>query len=110
MPPTVAPSRPRTVLRRCSITLSLLIASALAARADAPPAPGRPVAVEDTLHPEVPEVLVKAPRVPLDEILDRVARGEARRDSALTDIAFTATMRLVRSPGGGKPLEMFQEQ
>ena len=62
-------------------------------------APGPTLAVEDTMRTEVPEVLVRAPRVTLDEILDRVARGEARRDSLLRDIAFTATMRLVRNPG-----------
>lgn len=44
---------------------------------------------------EVPEVLVKAPRVTLDEILDRVARGESRRDSMLSDQEFTATFRVV---------------
>ena len=33
---------------------------------------------EDTMHTEVPEVLVTAPRITLDEILDLVARGEAR--------------------------------
>ena len=61
------------------------------------------------MHTEVPEVLVKAPRVTLDEILDRVARGEARRDSALHDVSFTATFRVVRNPGGDKP-EKFMEQ
>jgi hypothetical protein len=58
-------------------------------------APGPTVATEDTMRTEVPEVLVRAPRVTLDEILDRVARGEARRDSALRDMSFMATFRLM---------------
>ena len=61
------------------------------------------------MHTEVPEVLVRAPRVTLDEILDRVARGEARRDSALTDVACTVTMRVLRNPGGDNA-ELFQER
>src|SRR5262245_4929128 len=68
------------------------------------------MAVEDTMRTEVPEVLVKAPRVTLDEILNRVARGEARRDSALKDMAFTITVRVLNgTPGKGKPLEPFSE-
>ena len=39
------------------------------------------------MRTSVPEVLVSAPRVTLDEILDRVGRGEARRDSLLADQA-----------------------
>src|SRR5437867_9270612 len=72
--------------------LTVVLAAALAP-------PGPTLAVEDTLHTEVPEVLVRAPRVTLDEILDRVARGEARRESLLTDESFTATVRVAR---GGK--------
>ena len=73
------------------------------------PGPGPTVAVEDTLHTDVSEVLVRAPRVTLDEILDRVARGEARRDSLLRDQSFTATMRVLRNTAGqGKP-ELFAE-
>ena len=70
--------------------------------APAPSAPGPTVAVEDTMRTEVPEVLVRAPRVTLDEILDRVARGEARRDSMLHDQTFTTTLRLVRDVKGAK--------
>jgi len=51
------------------------------------------------MHTEVSEVLVRAPRVTLDEILDRVARGEARRESLIVDQQFTATFRLVRGVG-----------
>ena len=47
------------------------------------------------MHTEVPEVLVRAPRVTLNEILDRVARGEARRDSMLKDMSFIATFRMM---------------
>jgi hypothetical protein len=73
---------------------TLLIATLLAVA----PAPGGgpTLAREDTLHTEVPEVLVRAPRVTLDEILDRVARGEARRDSLLKDETFRVTARVMR--------------
>lgn len=71
----------------------LLLALLLASAPGSPPGPT--LAVEDTLHTEVPEVLVRAPRVTLDEILDRVARGEARRESLLTDQSFTGTVRMV---------------
>jgi hypothetical protein len=63
-----------------------------------PPASGPTIAVEDTMHTELPPVLVHAPRVTLAEILQRVARGEARRESLLTDETFVATTRLVRNP------------
>ena len=59
---------------------------------------------------EVPEVLVRAPRVTLDEILARVARGEARRDSLLRDVAFTATLRVVRDPDGAKGPQLIEER
>ncbi len=58
------------------------------------------LAVEDTLYTEVPEVLVHAPRVTLDEILDRVARGEARRESLITDQTFTVAVRMIRDVAG----------
>lgn len=87
--------------------LAALLAVSLAA---APPhASGPTLAVEDTMHTEVPEVLVQAPRVTLDEILDRVARGEARRDSLLHDVVFTATFRVVRSANGTKPAQLIEE-
>jgi hypothetical protein len=60
------------------------------------PAPGPTLAIEDTMRTEVPEVLVRAPRVTLEEILERVARGEARRESLLTDQTFTISMRVMR--------------
>ncbi len=77
------------------IALVPLIVSVLLA-APAAPASGPTLAREDTLHYEVPPVLVHAPRVTLDEILDRVARGEAHRDSLMKDQSFLVTMRLVR--------------
>jgi hypothetical protein len=87
--------------------LPALLAVTLAA---APPPPSGPtLAVEDTMHTEVSEVLVSAPRVTLDEILDRVARGEARRDSLLHDVVFTATMRVVRPAHGDKPAQLVEE-
>jgi hypothetical protein len=89
--------------------LIALVLAAAPASAASPASPGPTLAIEDTMHTEVPEVLVRAPRVTLDEILDRVARGEARRDSMLKDVVFTATMRLVRNPASGKP-ELFAER
>lgn len=85
---------------------------AAAAAATAPPAPSRPtMAIEDTMHTEVPEVLVRAPRVTLDEILDRVARGETRRDSMMRDQAFTITLRMVKGTAGpGKTPELLSER
>jgi hypothetical protein len=66
---------------------------------------GPTVAVEDTMRTELPEVLVRAPRVTLDEILDRVARGEARRDSLLRTQAFTAAVRVLHRPRDVTPSE-----
>ena len=86
-----------------------LVLAAPHASAASPETRGPTLAVEDTMHTSVPEVLVHAPRVTLDEILDRVARGEARRDSMLKDVAFTATMRVVRNPRSDKP-QLFAER
>jgi hypothetical protein len=68
--------------------LAVVLAAALAP-------PGPTLAIEDTMHVTVGEVLVRAARVTLAEILDRVARGEARRDSLLRDQEFVATVRVV---------------
>jgi hypothetical protein len=54
------------------------------------------------MRTEVSPVLVSAPRVTLDEILDRVARGEARRDSLIHDATFLATARAVRTGKDGR--------
>lgn len=70
---------------------------------------GAVLAVEDTMHTDVPEVMVRAKRVTLDEILDRVARGEARRDSLLRDQAFTATLRVLRNTAGSARPETWSE-
>ncbi|HYM79875.1 MAG TPA: hypothetical protein VEY91_00520 [Candidatus Limnocylindria bacterium] len=84
----------------------LMLAATIAAAPS--PTPGPTLAIEDTMQTEVPEVLVRAPRVTLDEILDRVARGEARRESLITDQTFTATVRVVRNVKGDRP-ELFEE-
>src|SRR5258706_6334613 len=84
-----------------------LVAIVLAAML-APPVPT--LAVEDTMHTSVGEVVVRAARGPLAEFLDRVARGEARRDSLLTDQAFVATARLVaHADEPGKTPELMSE-
>lgn len=88
------------------LALAALLTSAAHAAA---PAGGAALAVEDTMHTDVPEVLVRAPRVTLDEILNRVARGEARRDSLLQDQSFTATMRVMRNTAGKGTPELFAE-
>ncbi len=89
------------------LLVSLLAAFLLAA----PPthAQGPSLAVEDTMTTEVSEVLVRAPRVTLNEILDRVARGEARRDSLLKDQSFTATLRVMRNTSGKGTPELLGE-
>ncbi len=77
---------------------TLLLAGLVAATPPRGPAAGSPtLATEDTLHTEVAPVLVRAPRVTLDEILARVERGERRRDSLMTDQRFLVTARLVRT-------------
>ncbi len=92
---------PLTVAAVCPLLLATALAPAYAQ--------GPTLAVEDTMHTDVAQVLVSAPRVTLDEILDRVARGEARRDSLMRDQSFTATMRVLRNTTGkGKP-ELFAE-
>ena len=76
----------------------------------AAPSHGPTLATEDTMRTEVPEVLVRAPRVTLEEILDRVARGEAHRDSMIHDQVYTFTARLVRNVvDSKKPPEVLSE-
>lgn len=87
----------RTSRAACAAALLLLVAPTLRAQtAPSGAIPGPTLAREDTMHTSVPEVLVRAPRITLDEILDRVARGEAKRDSAILDQTFTVTVRAVR--------------
>ena len=81
----------------------ILLLLVVALGAVAPATAGPTLAVEDTLHTEVPGVLVRAPRVTLDEILDRVARGEARRESLFTDQSFQVTIRMTRDVTRGTP-------
>jgi len=102
------PSR-ATPLACLLAALPVMVPGWPAAPARAAEAPGPALAVEDTLRTEVSEVLVRAPRVTLDEILDRVARGEARRDSALRDQSFTATVRILRNTAGRGTPELLAE-
>src|SRR4051812_19459552 len=87
----------------------LFASAALTVPAHAEP-PGGPTLVrEDTMHTSVPEVVVRAPRVTLDEILDRIARGERRRDSLLVDQAFVATFRLMHAKDDRSPTTLLDE-
>lgn len=94
-----------------TLALCAAVASAPAAHAGAPAEPGRgpAVAVEDTMRTEVPPVLVAAPRVTLDEILDRVARGEARRDSSIKDETYLMSMRVVGHTAEGQKPVLLEE-
>lgn len=98
-------------LLNCLMTLALATAAAAAATVGSPPtrASGPTLAVEDTMYYEVPPVLVSAPRVTLDEILGRVARGERRRDSLMTDQSVLVTARLVRNADRKRPAELLTE-
>jgi len=102
------------------VALTLVVAGASSAPSVPPPAgaparapvaavAGPTLAVEDTLHTEVPPVLVTAPRVTLDEILARVERGERRRDSLMTDQSVLVTARLVRNADRRRPAEVLSE-
>jgi hypothetical protein len=88
---------------------TLLLFAILLAGPTPAAAAGPTLAVEDTMHTQVEEILVRAPRVTLDEILDRVARGEARRESLLTDQSFTGSVRLVRQADKKRPEEPVME-
>ena len=110
------PPRPRAPHRHPASAalaggLALALALVLSAPATGWPAPGDgpTLAKEDTMRTDVSTVLVKAPRVTLEEILDRVARGEARRDSLLRDQSFTATLRVMRNTESKKPPVLFAE-
>ena len=100
------PVRTLTLIALSATLLAPSPSAAAPARGGAPAATGRPtLAVEDTMHTEVPPVLVNAPRVTLDEILGRVARGETHRDSLIRDRSFLFTLRIVGHTGpGGSPV------
>ena len=90
---------PRMLSIHAACAVAVIVATVVVPPISADTRPGPTVAREDTMRVEVSEVLVRAPRVTLDEILDRVARGEARRESLIVDQQFTATVRLVRGVG-----------
>jgi len=95
------------------LTTLALAAAAVSGAGSPPTSPvrttGPTLAVEDTMYTEVPPVLVSAPRVTLDEILGRVARGERRRDSLMTDQSVLVTARLVRNADRKRPTELLTE-
>jgi len=72
--------------------------------------PGPTLAREDTMHTEVPEVIVRAPRMTLREILDRIARGERRRDSLIVDQSFVATVRVMDAKSDTSQPRMLEER
>jgi hypothetical protein len=95
--------------RIASVLLALfaLCAAAASALAQAErPFPRPALAVEDTMAIPVtvlPDFLVEAERVTLDEILRRVAAGEARRDSLMRDQEYTlvGVITYLDDRGGG---------
>jgi hypothetical protein len=99
------------VLLPAALSLALA-ASALAATPGTLPrspllgVPGGPtLAAEDTIplpSALLPEFVVTAPRVTLDEILRRVAEGEARRDSMMKDQSYTLLARITYLDADGK--------
>jgi len=103
--------RPRDGLPALSgiVVTALLTLAAPGRPASSDPSPGPTLAREDTMHTSVPEVVVHAPRVTLDEILDRIARGERRRDSLLVDEAFVATFRLMHAKDDRSPSTLLDE-
>ena len=82
-----------SALRRTLAALGLAAALATRAHASEPA-----LAVEDTIRlatSSLPEYVVRARRVTLDEILRRVVEGEARRDSLMRDQVFTRIVKVV---------------
>ena len=102
--PLVATPVSRRALLFAVVAVVAFVALAPPARAQGPA-----LALEDTMRTEVSEVLVRATRVTLDEILDRVARGEARRDSLLRDQSFTAMTRVLGNTTGKGTPKLFVE-
>ena len=107
--PPHARARFAATARACAAPVVLAAALGAVGTGLAAPGAGPTLATEDTMHTDVSTVLVKAPRVTLEEILDRVARGEARRDSLLKDVSFTATLRVMRNTEGKNPPVLFTE-
>lgn len=95
-----------TFLTAAALSAGLAVHAGAAAT---PPAPGAVLAVEDTMRTEVPPVLVNARRVTLAEILDRVAAGEARRDSLLRDRSYRITVRTVGHAADGRTPQLVEE-
>lgn len=80
--------------QRLAFPLAALLLLLGAARAHAAPV----LAVEDTIRlasGALPEYVVTAKRVTLDEILRRVNEGEVRRDSLMQDQVFTRLIKVV---------------
>src|SRR5207247_1924541 len=96
----------------------LLTTAPFSGRAQEPsPGAGVPPATlarEDTLPvPKVRlrEVEIRARRASLEEILDRIAAGEARRDSLMHDQVYDLYARIIaRYPGKNPPQKTLAEQ
>jgi len=105
---------PRVFARGAALLVVLGLA-ALTTQASAQRAPGGKsplagapgvLAVEDTIpipSALLPEYVVTAPRVSLDEILRRVAEGEAHRDSLMKDQSYTMVALLTYLDADNKP-------
>jgi len=102
---------------RAPVLLSSILALALSAGAFVFAASAEPtLAVEDTIRlasGSIPEYVVRAPRVTLDEILRRVVEGEARRDSLMQDQVFTQIVRMTyrfdETDPSKAPVKKFEE-
>jgi hypothetical protein len=118
---------PAPALRRLRLALGAAVALATLAGAAAPvrpapvgpdeapgPVPPATLAVEDTLPaPRVTlrELEVRARRASLDEILDMIVAGEARRDSLVQDQVYDCYARIVaRRPGRADSVSTLMEQ
>src|SRR5262245_52041744 len=107
--PPHARARFAATARACAAPVVLAAALGAVGTGLAAPGAGPTLATEDTMRTDVSTVLVRAPRVTLEEILDRVARGEARRDSLMRDQSFTATLRVMRDVEGKRGPILFAE-
>lgn len=106
----MSPNRTRRPRLLAGLAGMLVLSATMPARAQAP---SPTLAVEDTIPvplTRLPEEVVRAPRVTLDEILRKVAEGEARRDSLMQDQVFTMVAALTyRDSGKGAAVPVVRQ-